>query len=174
MVESSCAESISVKMVVHLSADRPAINFTCDISSRVDHVISHVVCELGSLNSQLKPEDYALKVWGLAEFLSPDSCLCNYEYVHHCIKLEKDVMLCLLHVNDVPRPLLRTAEDDNKDVEIQVEDLLSREPADALSHATVSVLIDTIHGEIERLLINSSQIQSKALLQSVKGNTLTF
>lgn len=83
-------------------------------------------------------------------------------------------MLCLLHVNDVPRPLLRTAEDDNKDVEIQVEDLLSREPADALSHATVSVLIDTIHGEIERLLINSSQIQSKALLQSVKGNTLTF
>ena len=169
MVESSATDSISVKMVVHLSTEQPPINFTCDISSRVDHVISHVVCELG-VASQLKPEEYALKVWGMAEFLSSDSCLCDYEYVHHCIKLEKDVMLCLLHVNDVPKPLLRTAEDDTKDVEIQVEDLLSREPADALTHASVSVLIDTIHGEIERLLINSNQ--PKSLLQSVKGKQL--
>ncbi|KAI9556899.1 hypothetical protein GHT06_016693 [Daphnia sinensis] len=168
MVASSCTESISVKLAVHLSMDHPIINFTCDISSRVDHVISHVVCELGA-TSQLKPEEYALKVWGMAEFLLPNSCLCDYEYVHHCIKLEKDVLLCLLHVDEVPKPLLRTAEDDMKDVQIQVEDLLSREPADALTHASISVLIDTIHGEIDRLLTNFSQTQPKALLQSVKA-----
>lgn len=154
--------------------DQPAINFTCDISSRVDHVITHVVCELGTNTNQLNPEEYMLKVWGMAEFLSPESCLSDYEYVHHCIKLEKDVMLCLLHVNDVPRPLLRTADDDMKDVELRVEDLLSREPADALTHASVSVLIDTIHGEIERLMINSSQTQPNALLQSVKGSVYAF
>lgn len=169
MIESNCSESISVKMVVHLAMDQPAINFTCDISSRVDHVITHVVCELGTNTSQLRPEDYVLKVWGMAEFFLADSCLSDYEYVHHCIKLEKDVMLCLLHVNDVPRPLLRTAEDDVRDLEIQVEDLLSREPADALTHASVSVLIDTIHGEVERLMTNPSQTQPIALLQSAKG-----
>jgi phosphatidylinositol-4-phosphate 3-kinase len=111
----------------------------------------------------------------MAEFLLPNSCLCDYEYVHHCIKLEKDVLLCLLHINEVPRPLLRTAEDDIKDIEIKVDDLLSREPGDALTHATVSVLIDIIHGEIDRLLVNSSHIQPKGLLQSVKGkNDLLF
>lgn len=174
MVESSCTESISVKMVVYLSMDQPAINFTCDISSRVDLVITHVICELGTSNGQLKPEDYVLKVWGMAEFLLHDSCLCDYEYVHHCIKLEKDVTLCLLHVNEVPRPFLRTAEDDEKDVQVQVEDLLSREPADALTHASLSVLVDTIHGEIDRILANSGQVQPKSLLQSVKGNNVNL
>lgn len=153
--------------------DHPIINFTCDISSQVNHVISHVVCELGA-TSQLKPEEYALKVWGMAEFLLPNSCLCDYEYVHHCIKLEKDVLLCLLHVDEVPKPLLRTAEDDIKDVQIQVEDLLSRQPADALTHASIAVLIDTIHGEIDRLLANVSQTQPKGLLQSVKGKAYFF
>lgn len=153
--------------------DHPIINFTCDISSQVNHVISHVVCELGA-TSQLKPEEYALKVWGMAEFLLPNSCLCDYEYVHHCIKLEKDVLLCLLHVDEVPKPLLRTAEDDIKDVQIQVEDLLSRQPADALTHASIAVLIDTIHGEIDRLLANVSQTQPKGLLQSVKGKAYYF
>ena len=62
MVESSATDSISVKMVVHLSTEQPPINFTCDISSRVDHVISHVVCELG-VASQLKPEDSKSEAW---------------------------------------------------------------------------------------------------------------
>ncbi|XP_045029747.1 phosphatidylinositol 4-phosphate 3-kinase C2 domain-containing subunit beta-like [Daphnia magna] len=147
--------------------DHPVANFTCDISSRVDHVISHVVCELGA-TTQLKSEEYAPKVWGMAEFLLPNSCLCDYEYFHHCIKLEKDVLVCLLHIDEVPRPLLRAAEDDIKDIEIKVDDLLSREPGDAFTHATVSVVIDIIHGEIDRLLVNSSNTQPEGLLQSIK------
>ncbi|KZR97900.1 putative Phosphatidylinositol-4-phosphate 3-kinase C2 domain-containing subunit beta, partial [Daphnia magna] len=80
ILESSCTESISVKLAVHFSMDHPVPNFTCDISSRVDHVISHVVCELGA-TTQFKSEEYAPKVWGMAEFLLPNSCLCDYEYV---------------------------------------------------------------------------------------------
>ena len=120
MVESSATDSISVKMVVHLSTEQPPINFTCDISSRVDHVISHVVCELG-VASQLKPEDSKSQAW------------------------RKYAMLCLLHSNDVLRRLLRPAEDNTKDVKIKVEDLLSIKPADAHTHTSFSVLIDTIH-----------------------------
>lgn len=176
MVEATCSQDISVKMVVHLMIGTesnqnplPPINFTCDIRSRIDHVISHVVCELGA--SPVLPEKYILKVWGLAEFLKPDSCLSDYEYVHRCIKLETDVALCLLLADQVPRPLLRTANDDENDVSVSVEDLLSREPADALTYETVSVLLDTIHGEIERL-VSSSQARPKSLLQAVKGTIL--
>ncbi len=168
MIEASCSQNISVKMVVYLMTDGPPINFTCDIGSRVDHVISHVICEL---QGSIRPEDYALKVWGSAEFLSPDSCLNDYEYVHRCIKLEADVLLCLLRLDHVPRPLLRTAEDDEKDVQLSVENLLLREPADALTYESVCVLLETIRSEMERL-ISSSHPQAKSLLQSVKGNFL--
>ncbi|KAK4004253.1 hypothetical protein OUZ56_005995 [Daphnia magna] len=135
ILESSCTESISVKLAVHFSMDHVVTNFTCGISSRVDHVISHVVCELGA-TTQPKSEEYAPKVWGMAEFYYPIRAFAT--------------------TNEVSRPLLRTAEDD-----IKVDDLLSREPGDALTHATVSVFIDIIHGEIDRLLVNSSNTQPK-------------
>lgn len=172
MMEYSCTgESISVKMVVHLSGDQHPIKFTSDISSNVDHVISQTLCELPSSTTMLKPEDYLLKVLGRAEFLQSDTCLRDYEYVHDCIKLERDVELCLLHVDDASRPLLRTKEDDVVEVNISIDDLLSREPSDALTHATVSVLLDTIHCEMERLLKNPSPTQPKGLIQSIKGIT---
>lgn len=99
-VDAGCSLSTSVKMVVHIMKDEPLINFTCDISIRVDHVISHVICELGSNEVDIGG-NYVLKVWGMAEYLSGDSCLRDYEYVHRCIKLEQDVKLCLLHIDEV-------------------------------------------------------------------------
>ena len=114
-------------MIVFLSTEQPPINFTCDISSRFYHVINHVVCEFRLLGvaSQLKPEDSKSEAW------------------------RKYAMLCLLHSNDVLRRLLRPAEDNTKDVKIKVEDLLSIKPADAHTHTSFSVLIDTIHWEVE-------------------------
>ncbi|EFX78760.1 hypothetical protein DAPPUDRAFT_104994 [Daphnia pulex] len=70
--------------------------------------------------------------------------------------------------NEVPRPLLRIAEDGITDIAIKVNDLLSREPV-ALTCVTDSVLVAIIHGEIDRLLVNSSHTQPKGLLQSVKA-----
>ena len=69
----------------------------------------------------------------------------------------------------IAKPLLRTARDDEKDLDIKVEDLLSREPTDALTYDSVCVLLDTIHSEIDRL-VNSTVGQTKALLQAVKGS----
>lgn len=64
----------------------------------------HLACELD--NDSL--EDFILKVYGLAEYLESNSCLAEYEYIHNCIKLEKDVELTLLKKCDIARNLLRT------------------------------------------------------------------
>ena len=73
----------------------------------------------------------------------------------------------------MPKPLLRTAEDDARDLEIKVEELLSREPSEALTYDSICVLLETIHGEIGRLT-NSNQGQHNSLLQSVKGIEFRF
>jgi len=77
------------------------------VNSTVEHVILHVVCELeGDLSGDVN--DYVLKVWGLAEYFTSHTALSDYEYVHQCIKLDQDVKLSLLHVDQLKRPLART------------------------------------------------------------------
>lgn len=49
-----------------------------------------------------------LKVWGLAEYLTSHTQLSDYEYIHQCIKLEQDIKLVLVHVDNLSRPLART------------------------------------------------------------------
>lgn len=74
------------------------------VSSSVEHVVLHVVCELECGSAS----DYVLKVWGLAEYLTSHTSLADYEYIHQCIKLEKDIVLSLVHVDNLARPLART------------------------------------------------------------------
>ena len=100
-VEACCSEAISVKVVVHTLKDQKPFNFTCDIRSPVDHVISHVIVESDLSNQNVR--DYVLKVWGLAEYLFGSSCLQDYQYVHDCVKLEKDVKFSILHIGEVFR-----------------------------------------------------------------------
>lgn len=81
------------------------INLTAfTVNSSVEHVLMHVTCELDCDSI----EDFALKVHGLAEYLELNSCLADYEYIHNCIKLEKDVQLSLLRKDSIVRNLLRT------------------------------------------------------------------
>ena len=60
-----------------------------------------------------------------------------------------------------------------KDLEIKVEDLVSREPGDALTYNSVCVLLETIHSEIDRV-VNSNQRQHNPLVQAVKGNSTSI
>lgn len=53
-------------------------------------------------------DQYTLKVWGYNEYLAPTSLLCDYEYVHSCIKLEEDVLLILIPDKLVDKSLART------------------------------------------------------------------
>lgn len=73
----------------------------------MEHVILHVVCELeGDFCGNVS--DYVLKVWGLAEYFTSHTFLSDYEYIHQCIKLEQDVELSILQVDQLTRPLART------------------------------------------------------------------
>ena len=49
-----------------------------------------------------------LKVRGLSEYLLPNTCLSSYMYVHHCIKLDINVELCLHSTSQISRNLART------------------------------------------------------------------
>jgi phosphatidylinositol-4-phosphate 3-kinase len=77
------------------------------VSTAIEHVIIHVVCEL---EGDLKGEagDYVLKVAGLAEYFSCSSTLADYDFIHQCIKLDQDVTLEILKLDDAKRPLART------------------------------------------------------------------
>jgi hypothetical protein len=48
------------------------------------------------------PSDYFLKVKQFSEYMLPmNTPVINFECVHECIKLDKDVELSLFHKNDV-------------------------------------------------------------------------
>jgi phosphatidylinositol-4-phosphate 3-kinase len=79
------------------------------VSSTIEHVILHVVCTLdGDLTGNVN--DYVLKVNGLAEYFSSNSTLADYEYIHQCFKLEQDVKLTIITLENVKRPLARTVK----------------------------------------------------------------
>lgn len=106
--------------------------FLVSVSTTVEHVIMHVICELESdqtiasstnntninrsscssnndnMNDTCSDVDYVLKVAGLAEYLTSHTTLADYEYIRQCIKLEQDVLLVLIHVDQLQRPLART------------------------------------------------------------------
>lgn len=85
--------------------------------------------------------DYVLKVYGLSEYLTLSTCLGDYEYVHQCIKLEKDVALFILPISELQRPLARTAKDDANHKDLTLEDLLPNEPIQPISYDTLIILL---------------------------------
>ncbi|XP_069687221.1 phosphatidylinositol 4-phosphate 3-kinase C2 domain-containing subunit beta isoform X3 [Periplaneta americana] len=150
------------------------------VSSTIEHVILHVVCELeGDVPSDVS--DYVLKVWGLAEYFTSHTTLSDYEYIHQCIKLEKDIELAILHVDQVTRPLARTAQDDKRDGSLSLEDLLPNEPVHPISYDSLLILLETLEREMEKVQVAASQmcgqhipglmpqLQSKGVVQAVKA-----
>lgn len=59
-----------------------------------------MICELDLEDAH--PSDYFLKVKQFSEYMLPmNTPVINFECVHECIKLDKDVELALLHKDDV-------------------------------------------------------------------------
>lgn len=80
----------------------------------VEHVILNVACSLEDENT-VNVEKYHLRVWGLAEYLAPNTTLAQYEYIHQCIKLEKDIELAVMTRTQMKRSLGRTVRNVIKD-----------------------------------------------------------
>lgn len=111
-------------------------------------------------------EKYFLKVWGLTEYLAPNTTLSDYEYVHNCIKLEQDVLLCLVTHSKVDRTFSRTLQDDRRDDFITLTDLLPQEPVIPISYDHLLILLETIEKEMERIETNVSTLGSEMLKHS--------
>ncbi|RZF38830.1 hypothetical protein LSTR_LSTR000533 [Laodelphax striatellus] len=169
-LESSYHEGTSIKLVVKCPGRDIPVTFTCDVSTTVEHVIMHVVCELASSDEQ---SHFVLKVAGLSEYLTSHTSLADYDYVHQCIKLEQDVELVLVHVERLQRPLARTAQDDKQDKLLSIEDLLPKEPVQPISYDTLTILLETLEGEMEKLekaeRDGVSSLKSLGVVQAVKA-----
>lgn len=106
----------------------------------MEHVIVQVICSFeGDIRNSVS--DYVLKVYGLSEYLTSETCLGDYEYVHQCIKLEKDVTLSIIQISELKRPLARTARDDNSLKNLVIEDLLPSETAQPITYDTLRILL---------------------------------
>ncbi|XP_076663810.1 phosphatidylinositol-4-phosphate 3-kinase catalytic subunit Pi3K68D isoform X1 [Andrena cerasifolii] len=186
MMENLYPEGTSIKLVVHpqlMDSDEnsPSITFTCDVNCSIEHVILNVACSLedeGTVNI----EKYCLRVWGLAEYFAPNTTLAQYEYIHQCIKLEKDIELAIQIKAQIKRSISRTLQDDNRDQCLKLEDILPNEPVQPISYDTLLILLETVEKEMERVetaaiqlaTTNHSstllpQLQPRGVVQAVKA-----
>ncbi|KAK6626146.1 hypothetical protein RUM43_006451 [Polyplax serrata] len=160
-IENNYAVVTSVKLVVHSSNHQQPVSFTCDLSSSVEHVIVQVICSFeGDIRNSVS--DYVLKVYGLSEYLTSETCLGDYEYVHQCIKLEKDVTLSIIQISELKRPLARTARDDNSLKNLVIEDLLPSETAQPITYDTLRILLETIEREMDNTTDAISKLSSSS------------
>jgi phosphatidylinositol-4-phosphate 3-kinase len=82
------------------------------VNCSVEHVILNVACSLEDEDT-VKVEKYCLRVWGLAEYLASNTNIAQYEYVHQCIKLEKDIELAIETKVQMKRSIARTVSSFN-------------------------------------------------------------
>ncbi|XP_013196087.2 phosphatidylinositol 4-phosphate 3-kinase C2 domain-containing subunit alpha isoform X1 [Amyelois transitella] len=160
----------SIKILVHHTHSDEPITFTSDVESTVEHVILTVVC---SLEEDIREDmsDYMLRVWGAKEYLTAGSSLSEYEYVRECVRLEKDVRLCLHDGAD--KTLARTARDDARAQHLTLDDLIPTQGATPmLSFDNLSILLETLEGELSRAVGvagGEGACSPSAALQAVKA-----
>ncbi|XP_015112954.1 phosphatidylinositol 4-phosphate 3-kinase C2 domain-containing subunit beta [Diachasma alloeum] len=186
MMESLYPEGTSIKLVVHpqlpdSSDSLPSISFTCDVTCSVEHVIFNVACSLEEEDTVMA-EKYCLRVWGLAEYFAPNTTLANYEYIHQCIKLEKDIELAIMTRGQMKKSIARTLQDDNREQCLRLEEILPNEPNEPISYDSLVILLETVEKEMERVetaalqlaTTNHSssllpQLQPRGVIQAVKA-----
>ncbi|XP_047023656.1 phosphatidylinositol 4-phosphate 3-kinase C2 domain-containing subunit alpha [Helicoverpa zea] len=160
----------SIKILVHHAHSDEPITFTSDVESTVEHVILTVVC---SLDEDIREDmsEYMLRVWGAKEYLTPGSSLSEYDYIRECVRLEKDVTLCLMEGKD--NVLARSERDDARDAHLTLDDLLPCHGATPqLSFDNLSILLETLEGELSRAVgVTGAEgsCSPKAVFQAVKA-----
>lgn len=186
MMENLYPEGTSIKLVVHpqlpsSSESLPSISFTCDVNCSVEHVILNVACSLED-EDEVIVDRYCLRVWGLAEFFAPKSTLAQYEYIHQCIKLEKDIELAIMTRGQMKKSIARTLQDDNREQCLKLEEILPNEPNEPITYDSLVILLETVEKEMERVetaalqLATTNhgssllpQLQPRGVIQAVKA-----
>jgi phosphatidylinositol-4-phosphate 3-kinase len=148
------------------------IVFTCDINSTVSLVIVNVLVVLeGEIVGNA--EDFALKTIGSQEWLSHSSSLSRLEYIQSNIKLEKDIQLGMFpKKNKHMKILARTPQDDLRDADIKLENILPKEVVSSISYDTLMILLETVEMEIDKLestAVDGQQLHPSGVIQAVKA-----
>ncbi|RWS31604.1 phosphatidylinositol 4-phosphate 3-kinase C2 domain-containing subunit alpha-like protein [Leptotrombidium deliense] len=177
MLESQRDNSLSVKLAIETSFVTTPVIFTCNVNTSVEHVICHTVCSIIDDVSSVHFDNFVLKVHGLQEYLSPDSSLADYAYIHQCHKFDNDVRLTLINKEEqLQLKFARTFADDEKAENITADDLLPQTIVCRFGEVncdSVNILLDTLNKEISKLLSHSShercQIHVKKVFQATKA-----
>lgn len=148
------------------------IVFTCDINSNITLVILNVLVVLeGEISGNA--EDYALKTIGSQEWLSHSSSLSHLEYIQSNIKLENDIQLGMFpKQNKYMKILARTQQDDLRDADIKLENILPKEAVSSISYDTLMILLETVEMEIDKLesaANDNQQLHPSGVVQAVKA-----
>ena len=111
------------------------------VSTTVEHVKLQAFYRLEGLIMGTG-NDYILKPIGMSEWLSPQSKLSQLQCVHDSLKLEMDVQLGLCpvahaHINTIGR----TPQDDIRDADLKIEDILPHEPVDTINYDNLMILL---------------------------------
>ena len=75
---------------------------------------------LFSDSDNTESDKYILQVAGINEYLQNDSLLQDYVYVHECYKFDRDVEFIVLLRDNNLKTLARTADDDQIDAKVTV------------------------------------------------------
>jgi phosphatidylinositol-4-phosphate 3-kinase len=169
---------MSVKLIITSPMATEPISFTCNVSTSVEHLISHAVC---SMFENLKEDDsmdnYILKVTGKDEYFDSNLCLADYALVTHCWKFDLDVRLTLVRLDSIKRTYERTSKDDFRCKSLLcADDLLSRTAIlkySDLNYEALNITIETFEREAQRLYSDvtnkSTTLQTQSLLQTTKA-----
>ena len=190
-IETSYPPGETVKLFVYLPAKfkQDKVVFTCDVSSSIEHIITNVVVDMvveGQSQENRVSFDgelfqYMLRIKNSCEYLKTDSLLKDYEYVHSCYKLDRDMEFVLEPTDNIYRPYQRTNFDDINDRNMQVKDINTMDHCKKLSFNDLKVLLDLLEKESTRMrkgcdhLASSSdknvmsQLRPQRVLQSVKA-----
>lgn len=154
MIESAYPINTSVKLVVRFGrylANDNLVNFTCDVTTSIGHIICKVLMDLEG-DMQGESSEYILQVSGHNEFLSNETQLQSYEYVHQCYKFDRDVEFVLMPLSDVQHHFLRAAEDDKHDQVVRAEDLSPLDQIKTLSYEELQILLEYLEKESVRMI----------------------
>ncbi|KRX37643.1 Serine/threonine-protein kinase TAO1 [Trichinella murrelli] len=167
----------SLKVTVHTPFDQtaPVLLFACHIRSSIGQIIGCVLCSFNS--TRLLPiEQYAIKRFGVDEYLLPDSSLADYVFIHDCLKLGHDPELELVDLAKIIQTakidessLLPTLINNNNNIN-------STTGIGSLKRDDLQVVLNTIRQECEKLIDESAavdavhrKVNSKFVVQSVKA-----
>ena len=183
-IKSSYPKNTSMKLIVSFArclTQENSVQFTCDVTSNVDHIIATVTAELEEADH---PSEYLLQVAEVCEYLDHNTALQDYEYVHQCYKFDQDVQFVLVPASDLVRTLQRSEADDSSDSNVKIEDISPLDQVKKLSYSELKILLETLEKESVRMSKMALQLadcsdkevmsalRPKQLIQSVKAITI--